>query len=160
LIHRRRHSIVLDVRSFRAAGCDTEHYLVVAKLRDRLAVSKQITHRIHMERFSLKKLKKVQCKEQYRVEISYRIAALENLDANVDINRACETIRENIKISNKESLGYYELKNHKPWFDERCSELLNDRKQAKLQWLEYPSEINGDNLNNIRREPRRHFREK
>jgi hypothetical protein len=36
----------------------------------------------------------------------------------------------------------------------------DERKQAKLQWLQDPSEINGDNLNNIRRETRRHFRNK
>jgi hypothetical protein len=29
-----------------------------------------------------------------------------------------------------------------------------------LQWLQYPSEINGDNLNNVRRETSRHFRNK
>jgi endonuclease/exonuclease/phosphatase family metal-dependent hydrolase len=43
LIDRRWHSSVLDVWSFRAADCDTDHYLVVAKVRDRLAVNKQIT---------------------------------------------------------------------------------------------------------------------
>jgi hypothetical protein len=32
LIDRRRHSSALDVRSFRAADCGTDHYLVVAKL--------------------------------------------------------------------------------------------------------------------------------
>jgi hypothetical protein len=31
------------------------------------------------------------------------------------------------------------------------------RKQAKVQWLQDPSEINGDNLNNGRREANRHF---
>jgi hypothetical protein len=78
----------------------------------------------------------------------------------VDVNKAWEAIRENIKISAKESLGYYEMKKHKPWFDEGCSKLLDQRKQAKLQWLQDPSEINGDNLNNIRSETRRHFRNK
>jgi hypothetical protein len=48
----------------------------------------------------------------------------------VEINSAWETIRENIKISAKESLGYFELKKHKPWFDEGCSKLLDQRKQA------------------------------
>jgi hypothetical protein len=35
-----------------------------------------------------------------------------------EINSAWETIRENIKISAKESLGYYEVKKHKPWFEQ------------------------------------------
>jgi hypothetical protein len=38
--------------------------------------------------------------------------------------------------------------------------LLAQRKQAKLQWLQDPSKINGDNLNNIRLEASRHFRNK
>jgi hypothetical protein len=61
-----------------------------------------------------------------------------------------ETIRENIKISAKESLGYYELKKHKPCFYEGCSKLLDQRKQAKLQWLQDPSKVNGDNLKNVK----------
>jgi endonuclease/exonuclease/phosphatase family metal-dependent hydrolase len=40
LIEKRRHSSVTNDRSFRAAGCDTDHYLVVAKVRERLALSK------------------------------------------------------------------------------------------------------------------------
>jgi hypothetical protein len=78
----------------------------------------------------------------------------------VDINGASETIRENIKISAKESLCYYELNKHKPWFDEGCSKLSDQRKQARLQSLQDPSEINGDNLNNIRQEASRYFRNK
>jgi hypothetical protein len=71
-----------------------------------------------------------------------------------------ETIRENIKNSAKESVGCYELKKHKKWFDEKCSKLLDQRKESKLQGLQDPSEINGDNLNNIRREASRHFTNK
>jgi hypothetical protein len=50
----------------------------------------------------------------------------------VEVNSAWETIGENNKISSKRSLEYYEWKNYKPWFDEECSELLNQRKQAML----------------------------
>jgi hypothetical protein len=65
-----------------------------------------------MERFSLKKLNEVEGKEQYCAEISNKFAALETLDNEVDINKAWETLRENIKISAEESLGYSELKRH------------------------------------------------
>jgi hypothetical protein len=75
------------------------------------------------------------------------LAALEDLNAEVEINSACETIRENFKISAKESLDYFELKKPKPWFDKGCSKLIDQRKQANLQWLQDPSEIIGDNLN-------------
>jgi hypothetical protein len=67
---------------------------------------------------------------------------------------------ENIKISAKESIGYFELKKHYPWFDERCSKLLDRRKQIKLQWVQNPGEIIGDNQKNVRREAIRHFRNK
>jgi hypothetical protein len=55
MVDRRRHSNVLDVRSFRAADCDSDHYLVVAKVRERLAMNKQRSQRFHMERFNLKR---------------------------------------------------------------------------------------------------------
>jgi uncharacterized NAD(P)/FAD-binding protein YdhS len=51
------------------------------------------------------------------------------------------------------------LRECKPWFDEGCSKLLDQRKQAKLQWLQDPSEINGDNLN-VSCEASRYFRNK
>jgi hypothetical protein len=54
---------VLDDRSFGAADCDTDHYLVEAKVRARLAVKRQRSHRFHMERFNLKKLNEVDGKE-------------------------------------------------------------------------------------------------
>jgi hypothetical protein len=41
LIDRRWHSSGLDVRSFRAADCDTDHCLVVAKFGERLAVNEK-----------------------------------------------------------------------------------------------------------------------
>jgi hypothetical protein len=89
------------------------------------------------------KLKETEGKKQYRVEISDRFTALENLVDHVDIDRAQETIRENVKISAKESLGYYELNKDKPWFDEGCSKLIDKRKQAKFHWLQDPSKMNG-----------------
>jgi hypothetical protein len=127
---------MLDVRSFGAADCDTDHYRILAKFRERLAVGKQ------MEMFNLKRLNGVESKEQCHIEVSESFVAFKSLEAQVDINCAWTTIRENINISAKDTLGYYEWKKHNPWLDEGCSGLLDQRKQAKLQWLQDPSEIN------------------
>jgi hypothetical protein len=66
-----------------------------------------------MERFNLKKLNEVEGKEQFCVDFSNRLAALVDLNAEVEVNSAWETIRENIKILAKEGLCYFELKKHK-----------------------------------------------
>jgi hypothetical protein len=80
LTDKRRHSNILDVRSFRGTDCDTDHCLVVAKLRERISASKRARQNFDLERFDLKSLDDVEVKEKYQVEISNRFAELESLD--------------------------------------------------------------------------------
>ena len=72
---------------------------MVAKIRERLAVSKQAAQRFDVERFNLRKLNELEVWKQYQTEITNRFAALENLSDDEDINRAWENIKENIKTS-------------------------------------------------------------
>jgi hypothetical protein len=88
LIDRRRYSSIQDVRSFRVADSDTDHYLMVAKVRERLAVSKQAAQKFDGERFNLRKLNELEVRKQYQIEITNRFAALENLSDCKDIYRA------------------------------------------------------------------------
>jgi hypothetical protein len=109
LIDKRRHLNILDDRSFRGLECDTEHCMVVAKLRERISVSKRVRQNFDLQRFDLKKLDDVEVKEKYQVEISNIHEALENFDESFYINNSCESIRENIKTSAKDNLGYQKL---------------------------------------------------
>jgi hypothetical protein len=88
--------------------------------------------------FNIKNLNKVAGKEKYCVKVSNRSAALEDLDAEVDISIALERIRENLKLLAKESLGYCKLKKQRPWLQDQ-------------------GKINGVNLRNVRREASMHF---
>ena len=83
-------------------------------------MGKQAAQRFHRQRFNLRKLNEPEVREQYQIEIKNRFAALENSDDDEDVNRNWENIRENIQTSAKESLGLYEFKQNKPWFDEEC----------------------------------------
>jgi len=160
LIDRRWHLSILDVRSFRGADCDADHYLVVAKVRERLAVSKQAAQRSDGEKSNLRKLNKLVVRKQYQIEITNRFTALENLSDDEDMNRAWKSTKENIKTSAKESIALQELKYNKPWFDEECLGFLDQRKHAKMQWIHDPSQNNVDNLNSVRHDASKHFRNK
>jgi hypothetical protein len=59
----------------------------VGNVRERLAVSKQATRILYMEKFNLMKLNEVEAKEKYGTEISNRFA------------EGILTIKEDIKIS-------------------------------------------------------------
>jgi hypothetical protein len=87
LIERRWHSSILDVQSFRGADCDTDHCLVVAQVRERLAVSKQAAQQFDEERFNLRKLIELEIRKHYHIEITHRFADLENLIAGDEIKK-------------------------------------------------------------------------
>jgi len=58
---------------------------VVAKVRERLAVSKQAAQSFDGERFNLRKLNELEVRKQYQIEITNRFAALENLFRNLKL---------------------------------------------------------------------------
>jgi hypothetical protein len=71
--------------------------MVVAKVRERLTVSKHEAQNIDVERFSLMKLNELEVMKQNQIKISNRFAALENLSNSKDIDRAWGNIKENTK---------------------------------------------------------------
>jgi hypothetical protein len=81
LIDKRWHSGILDTRSFRGADCENGRYLVGAKVREILVVSKQEALNVDEERFNLRKINELQ------IEITNRCSAFENLSDDEEINR-------------------------------------------------------------------------
>jgi hypothetical protein len=66
---------------------------VDANVTKRLPVSKCAMRKFDIETFNLKELNDMEVTEQYKVKISNRFAALENLGDNVYINRGTKSIR-------------------------------------------------------------------
>jgi hypothetical protein len=52
-----------------------------------------------VERFNLRKISELGVRKQYKMKISNRFAALDNLNDCEDINSTWENIKENIKTS-------------------------------------------------------------
>ena len=70
------------------ADCDSNHYLVIAKVRERLSVRKQAAQKVDVERCNYNKLSDIEIRKQYQIKISKRFVALEILNDREDINRA------------------------------------------------------------------------
>jgi hypothetical protein len=70
------------------------------------------------------------------VDVSNGFQALKDFDAEWKLVVLGKLLEILSKFQPKLSPGYYELKKHKPWFNEGYSKLLDQRKQAKLQWLQ------------------------
>jgi hypothetical protein len=124
LVDWRLHSSVLDVQSFRGADCDADHCLVVAKVRERLAVGKRSVNKMDKDRFNIKKLNDGDVKEQYQVTIKNKFATLENLMGHQwgmgHLERTSNFRPERVSV----------VVNRKPLFDEECYKLVDRRKQV------------------------------
>jgi hypothetical protein len=116
LIDKRWPSSIVDIQGLKRGDCDNDHYLVVAKLRETMVVSKQAAQNFNGERFNGRKLSELEVRKQYQIKISNRFAAIKNLNDSKEIYRVWDNINENIKRSAKRSLGLHELKQHNLWF--------------------------------------------
>ena len=76
LIYSRWHSCVLDVRIFRGDYCDTDHCLVVAKVREKLAVSEQAAHGLDLERFNVRKLNELEVMKSIEMRLEMGLLLL------------------------------------------------------------------------------------
>jgi hypothetical protein len=115
------------------------------------------------------------CFYVFRLTVTLRLGVLLDL-VWCGLNALCRCVRFTVEVlksnwhCNWRSVSLSVLVSSRVWGSWRDissslkvtedSGLLDQRKEAKLQWLQDPSEIKGDNLNNIRRETRRYFRNK
>ena len=76
-----------------------DHYLVFAKVREMLAVSKQAARKFDGERSNLWKLNELDVRKQYQIKYSNKFTVSENFSYNVDIYRAWETSKKYQSLS-------------------------------------------------------------
>jgi hypothetical protein len=80
--------------------------MVVAKVRERLEVSKQEAQKFDVGRYNLMMPSGLQVRKQYQIKTSNRFAVLKNLNDSKNANGAWENLKENIKISANDSIKH------------------------------------------------------
>ena len=130
----------MDVRAYRGADCDSDHHLVIGKVKAKLKmVRSPRTERAQW--FDVEKLKDQQIRTEYQLNLSNRFAILdqleeENEEENVQIT--WNDIKNGIREAAEDTVGFREQTNRNAWFDDECWRAIDQRKKAQQKCLQSP----------------------
>ncbi|CAG9576128.1 unnamed protein product [Danaus chrysippus] len=155
LSSKRRMSNILDVRSYRGANCDSDHFLVVARARFRTqTVQCKSERRI---RWATEKLKDGEINTKYKQEIAKQ---LELRLPQSDIELEWKSIKDGILEAAKETIGEKQRVRPEEWYDEECREALERKNAARLIYLQSKSSTHKEKFKEERDKARRLLKRK
>ncbi|XP_055375392.1 uncharacterized protein LOC129608093 [Condylostylus longicornis] len=127
LVDKRHATSILDVKTCRGANCDSDHYMIKIKIRQRLSTinsNKNIFKRIKWD--TEKIVANEDLKLVYQQNLSHRI---DNVYINNNPSQNWANICEAIKDAAKEVIGS-EPRNNNNWYDSECKRINEVKNEA------------------------------
>ncbi|XP_058811328.1 uncharacterized protein LOC131676223 [Topomyia yanbarensis] len=114
---------ILDVRTYQGANVDSDHYLMMLKLRPKLSVVNSLRYR-RLPLYNLDRLRETNVATTYAQHLEAALPPEEELiDAPVE---DCWTrIKAAISSTAESFLGYVQRSRRNDWFDDECQEILD-----------------------------------
>lgn len=128
LIAKKWERIAHDVRSFRGANADTDHFLVMAKIK--LKIIKGNNKRNVRRKWDIEKLRNKETVQKFRTEVE-KCLTRRNKE---NIEEEWQNIKNCITDATEKVLGKKRAKRNE-WFDEECMEHINMKNQARIKWI-------------------------
>lgn len=140
LINSNHRSSISNIRSHRGADGDSDHFLVLICYK-KSVTRKQKSNNKYTSRYNIDKLCDIATIEQYQKGISEQLNQYSlNLDENVD--DAWEQIKNSILNVADETIQHQRKDKEKPWFNQKCEDIIKKRNQARLKMLQFPTQGN------------------
>jgi hypothetical protein len=105
-----------DVRSYRGANIDSDHYLIISRIRSRTSNARKM-HGFQAKKFNCGKLVEQGVATRYTGKIAEYLAGLSDSES---VSRAWEDLRDVIVNAADTVLGRIERVKRKNSFDEEC----------------------------------------
>lgn len=113
-------SSVTDVRVYRGANCDSDHYLVGAKIKQRVAnVSKGKSE--STKKWATEKLKRQETQQMYEESIESKISNEGPCD---NIEEHWEFIKNTVTAVAAEVIGEKKRQRNEGWYDNECRQAV------------------------------------
>jgi hypothetical protein len=128
LIDGRHFSDVIDVMARRGANIDSDHMLVVKKLRARICCASN-TKPQQLRLFAVDRLKDRDVASWYYDELEAEPQAVQAQPLSLD--EKCKKLEETIQRVVTNTIGYTRQQANKEWFDEECANVNEEKNFAR-----------------------------
>jgi len=112
---------VIDVKVCRGANCDSDHYLVKVRIRQKISSAARAKGGRRIK-WNIEKLKTEQVVEEYQNEVTRNLTVTCNNEgmANEWSNIECAVIN-----ATSQTLGKKNPRQNEDWFDQECANAMN-----------------------------------
>jgi hypothetical protein len=117
----------------RGANIDSDHMLVVIKLRARICRASN-TKPHQLRRFSVDRLKDKDVASRYYDELESELQGVQAQPLSLD--EKCKKLEETIQRVAKNTIGYRRKQANKEWFDEECAEVNEEKNAARERTIQ------------------------
>jgi hypothetical protein len=121
---------VLIVRKKRGADVGSDHHLVMAKIKLKIASNRNKKMDMKSKRINVQKSNIPEIKEQFRLEIRNRFSILEAVTGMGNINQKWTQVKDVLIETTEKSLGFKE-RNRKASITEDMRKMIQERKQQE-----------------------------
>lgn len=128
---------ISDVRVYRGADIDSDHYLLVVKFKESINRVQKLANKI--TKYDLKLLTQEQVREDYQSRINEN---LRQETSKENINEMWTNIEKAILSGAQKLERNTGKKGRNGWFDEECQKLLEERKEWRLKMIKNPTNEN------------------
>ena len=156
LIDQRFFTDITNVRTYRGANIDSDHYLVAVCMRSKLSTVYNM-RQSRSPRLNLQRLKVPEVAQEYAQQLEAVLPTVEEVDA-APFEDCWDNIGTIINSTAQEVLGTVDQNRRNDWFDGECQELLNVKNAARQRMLQRRTRQNVERYKQALKEQKRVFK--
>ena len=133
LMDGRHFSDVIDVRTYRGANVDSDHFLVMVKLRQKLCVSNKLRYQ-PTPRLNIDRLRKADVAREFAIALGDSLPEDTTTEA-MSLNDHWRMVEQAISSTAERTIGRVTHNQRREWVNDECRRALSEKNAARTRML-------------------------